>query len=96
MNVDRIYEDYKSIPLKEDDKIFIEGYIRAIDDVENFFFNMDIYECLGKDGYLGHIMEDNSIYDNDTWKDYLSSCIEDWLVSHRKEIEISFKDQYED
>ena len=36
MNVDRIYEDYKSIPLKDDDKIFIEGYIRAIDDVEAF------------------------------------------------------------
>ena len=97
MNVDRIYEDYKVIPLQDDDKIFIEGYLRAIDDVESFFANRDIYDGLDECGFLGVYLDmEKPGSDGSTWEEYLQSCIEDWLVSQRKQIEISMKDQYED
>lgn len=81
---------------------FLKGYKAAIEDVvPGFFANMESYEGLADKGvfryFLDHIkIEDINEEDKPyevTMKEYLETCLEDWLVCHHIEIERDFEEE---
>ena len=81
---------------------FLKGYKAAVEDVTpGFFANMETYEGFAYSGvfrwFLDHIkmvdINEEGEYYEVTMKEYLETCLEDWLVCHHIEIERDFQEE---
>ena len=81
---------------------FLKGYKAAIEDaVPGFFANMETYEGFTDKGVFSYFLDNIKIFDINeegeqytcTFEEYLSNCLEDWLVSHYAEIKRDFEEE---
>lgn len=81
---------------------FLKGYKAAVEDVTpGFFANMDTYDGFNNSGVFTYFLKNISLEDVNeegkpyeaTMKEYLETCIEDWLISHYAEIKRDFEEE---
>lgn len=81
---------------------FLKGYKAAIEDVvSGFFANLETYEGLADKGVFRYFLDNIKIEDINeedkpyevTMKEYLETCLEDWLVCYYIEIKRDFEEQ---
>ena len=84
------------------DKEFLKGYKAAIEDVTPGFFTcMDAYFGFARNGVFRYFLDNIKIEDINeegkpyeaTMKEYLETCLEEWLVSHYAEIKRDFEEE---
>ena len=81
---------------------FLKGYKAAVEDVTpGFFANMDLYSGLAKNGVFQYFLDNIKMEDINeedkpyevTMKEYIETCLEDWLISHYAEIKRDFEEE---
>ena len=81
---------------------FLKGYKAAVEDVTPGFFTcMDAYFGLARNGVFRYFLDNIKIEDINeegkpyeaTMKEYIETCLEDWLVSHYAEIKRDFEEE---
>ena len=81
---------------------FLKGYKEAIVDVTPSFFScMDAYSGFARNGVFRYFLDNIKMEDINeegtpyevTLKEYLETCLEDWLVSHYDEIKRDFEEE---
>lgn len=81
---------------------FLKGYKAAVEDVlQGFFANMSTYEGFSRIGIFRYFLDNIKMEDINeegkryeaTMKEYLETCLEEWLVSHYAEIKRDFEEE---
>lgn len=81
---------------------FLKGYKAAVEDVTpGFFANKDTYPGFTDSGVFTYFLKNITMEDYNeegkpyvyTFEEYLSNCLEDWLVSHYAEIKRDFEEE---
>ena len=81
---------------------FLKGYKAAVEDVvPGFFANMDIYDGFTSSGVFTYFLKNITMEDFNeegksyvySFEEYLSNCLEDWLISHYAEIKRDFEEE---